>query len=377
MKGALLKLFFFVLVLGLSHGVSAESYKGRSEIGGFAGAIFFEGDSNINEDGIFGGRLGHNFAQHWAFELGIGAGQTEVEKTNLDADFLYGAAEVQYHLGSQKLRPFFSLGVGALDIDRERLKDETDFIIPYGIGLKWLLAQHFSARIDGRHIINVDRGVGTHDAIVTGGLSLVFGGPLNQYRPEKVIETPKKTERPVGPDDSDRDGVANQIDQCPETPGGVEVDAKGCPFDSDNDGVYDYRDECPNSAPGTVVGRDGCKPPEKVEMNLDIKFDTGKSFIKAEYENQVQAVIDFMDTYPTVNAVIEGHTDSTGSEKLNRELSKKRATSVLEYIVKMGGIDPARVKARGFGSSRPVANNNTNAGRQRNRRVVATLTAID
>ena len=60
------------------------------------------------------------------------------------------------------------------------------------------------------------------------------------------------------PLDSDKDGVYDGIDQCPDTPIGARVDAKGCPFDSDGDGVYDGIDQCPNTPAGAIVDAKGC-----------------------------------------------------------------------------------------------------------------------
>ena len=66
---------------------------------------------------------------------------------------------------------------------------------------------------------------------------------------------------------------------------------------------------------------------------------------------------------------IEGHTDNRGSNELNEKLSADRAKAVLDYIVNKGGINASRLNSQGFGPQRPIADNNTNDGRQRNRRV--------
>jgi OOP family OmpA-OmpF porin len=78
-----------------------------------------------------------------------------------------------------------------------------------------------------------------------------------------------------------------------------------------------------------------------------------------------------MKKYPTVTTTIEGHTDNVGRMKSNMKLSQRRADSVKNYLVKKYGIEPSRLQAIGYGPTRPVADNNTVAGRRENRRTVA------
>ena len=75
-----------------------------------------------------------------------------------------------------------------------------------------------------------------------------------------------------------------------------------------------------------------------------------------------------MAEYSTSKFVVEGHTDSTGSDKINNELSQKRADAVRDYLIE-NGFPAENIKAKGYGSSKPIGDNNTNKGRQANRRV--------
>ena len=83
-----------------------------------------------------------------------------------------------------------------------------------------------------------------------------------------------------------------------------------------------------------------------------------------------------MKTYPNTNAIIEGHTDNVGKEAYNVRLSKARADSVKQYLVDKFGIDATTVEAVGYGPSRPVADNSTPEGKQKNRRVDAVLETV-
>jgi OOP family OmpA-OmpF porin len=108
-------------------------------------------------------------------------------------------------------------------------------------------------------------------------------------------------------------------------------------------------------------------------MTLNINFDIAKDLLRPEYHDEVAKVGEFMKKYPATTAVIEGHTDKVGPSNLNMEMSQRRAESVVKHLVEKFGIDPSRLSAKGYGSTRPVANNSTEAGRQKNRRIEAII----
>jgi outer membrane protein OmpA-like peptidoglycan-associated protein len=171
--------------------------------------------------------------------------------------------------------------------------------------------------------------------------------------------------------DTDGDGVIDKLDQCPDTPHGVKVDEVGCPIDSDKDGVPDYLDKCPNTPMDLKVDKDGC--PMKVTINLDVLFDFDKSDIKAKYHNELKRAADYMIAYPWEKATLEGHTDSRGTDAYNQKLSQRRVDAVKKYLVEKFGISADRLTAVGYGKSRPIATNDTDEGRQLNRRVQAVM----
>jgi len=179
----------------------------------------------------------------------------------------------------------------------------------------------------------------------------------------------------AGCPDADSDGVADKDDACPSEAGPSEN--KGCPWpDTDGDGVLDKDDKCPDVA-GTVANSGCPEVTEEVQKQLNdyartILFDTGKSSIKAESTSVMVDIITILKEYPTAKFTVEGHTDSVGSEKLNQSLSESRALSVKEFLVDKG-IEEFRLSAVGYGEAKPIATNNTRAGRTQNRRVEINL----
>jgi len=134
------------------------------------------------------------------------------------------------------------------------------------------------------------------------------------------------------------------------------------PKDSDGDGVYDKNDQCPGTLSGAKVNNLGCWVLENV------RFASGSAEIQPRYYSDLDNVIKVLKKNPGVEVVIEGHTDSQGPEELNEELSEKRAQSVMNYLVE-NGVNADRISAKGHGESRPIADNETAAGRAKNRRI--------
>jgi OOP family OmpA-OmpF porin len=135
-------------------------------------------------------------------------------------------------------------------------------------------------------------------------------------------------------------------------------------------------DACPDTPRGVLVNDVGC-PVKTVSVSLDLKFPTGKSELSAEFDPQLKKVADFMDRFPTVTLVIEGHTDNVGSAAKNKVLSQVRADSVKNALIKKFNVSADRVSSKGFGAESPVASNATAEGRAKNRRVVAVLSATE
>lgn len=192
-----------------------------------------------------------------------------------------------------------------------------------------------------------------------------------------VIDKEDKCPKLAGPisqggcPDSDQDGLTDDLDQCPNEPG--EIDNEGCPYaDTDQDGIRDLDDRCPN-VPG-VVENNGCPKIEEKEQEVlntafeNLEFKTGSAVISNSSFPSLIELAKLLNKKPEWRLSIAGYTDNTGSRETNLKISRKRAQAVADFLVKRK-ISPVRLAVEGFGPDKPVASNNTRAGRQKNRRV--------
>ena len=183
------------------------------------------------------------------------------------------------------------------------------------------------------------------------------------------------------PVDTDGDGVADYLDKCPDTPTGVAVDSVGCPIDTDGDGVPDHLDKCPEVA--GVPENNGCpivitEAAKKAFQRAmkGIQFQSGKDVILKKSYGVLDEVAKVLKDNPDYNVEINGHTDNVGKPASNMTLSEKRAQSVRRYL-EGKGIDGSRMKAQGFGDTKPIDSNKTASGRANNRRVEFVVSGME
>lgn len=190
---------------------------------------------------------------------------------------------------------------------------------------------------------------------------------------DDACPTEKGVTSAKGCPDRDGDSVADRNDACPDKAGSPAH--KGCP-DTDGDGIYDDEDRCPDK-PG-VAALKGCpeiKKEDKAKLERAIKlvqFESGKATLLQRSLAVLDEVVSVMNQYPEYSLNISGYTDSQGDDKMNLDLSKRRAKACHDYLVSKG-VAASRMASEGFGETNPVADNKTAAGRAQNRRVVFEL----
>lgn len=116
---------------------------------------------------------------------------------------------------------------------------------------------------------------------------------------------------------------------------------------------------------------------DKYCTTLDVHFDVNHAEVQAEHAEQLAVVGKFLNRYSDTTAVIEGHTDNVGSEESNMTLSRNRAESVRNYLVREQRVQGSRITAEGYGESRPIADNSTEEGKRANRRVNAVISCAE
>jgi len=169
--------------------------------------------------------------------------------------------------------------------------------------------------------------------------------------------------------DADGDGIQDKLDACPNQAGDAKFN--GCP-DTDGDGVFNNIDKCPDVA-GAVANK-GCPEIKKEVIQKialaakGINFETGKSVITAGSFKSLDDLVTLLNSYPGASVEIQGHTDNNGTPESNKTLSQERANSVKRYL-SAGGVSEARMTAVGYGQEVPLADNKTEAGKTKNRRV--------
>jgi adhesin transport system outer membrane protein len=147
-------------------------------------------------------------------------------------------------------------------------------------------------------------------------------------------------------------------------------------LDTDKDGVPDHQDLCPNTPITDKVDEKGCSIFDEKEINqtLKIEFDVDSSVVKQEYKAAIGELADLLKRFPETVVEIQGHASKQGSARYNRELSQRRADSVAKVLIEEFGIAADRVTSIGYGFSRPLLDFLTPEAHSVNRRIEAKVT---
>jgi OOP family OmpA-OmpF porin len=308
------------------------------------------------------------------------------------------------------------------------IKKDTDTDFHFGLGVKYALTDRLHLRLDGRVIAapNTKKDGYSADYEATIGFGVVLGGhhpappPVVQLQKDTdgdgIVDDLDKCPNEAGPKenngcpdkDTDGDGIVDRLDKCPDKAGPKErdgcpeedrdhdgivdskdkcpddaedkdgfEDADGCPDpDNDKDGIPDATDKCPNE-PETKNGyqdEDGC--PDEVPVAVKqftgvvkgINFRRNSADIKASSFPLLKQAISVFKSYPALRVEISGHTSTEGKREFNMKLSRKRAEAVKAFLVS-AGIDESRVGTIGYGPDKPIADNDTKDGQEKNRRI--------
>ncbi len=271
----------------------------------------------------------------WALELMYAEDETDTTSTNLETEVKsWSLGALRYAGDSEHVRPYVGLGMGELELENDAW-DNVQTTLNAAAGIRFMFTDRFGARVEARAVHTLDND--DTNILISAGLNFFFGS--TEPKTEMVVE------EEVVVLDSDGDGVNDDVDQCPGTEAGVRVDSFGCPL------------------PVAQVA----------SIRMMVNFASDSTVVTERYFSDIAELAAFLQRFKDVDVVIEGHTDSTGPAAYNQKLSQRRANAVADVLVNEHGIDRARLQAKGFGESDPIASNDTAEGRAENRRVMATL----
>ncbi|MDM8525961.1 OmpA family protein [Desulfococcaceae bacterium HSG8] len=194
---------------------------------------------------------------------------------------------------------------------------------------------------------------------------IVFGKKLTAYSPEEFDMLLRAYCLPAVADAGTREEVRREEarEEVRDEAREETRDETGAPCpDADGDGVCDEDDDCPDTPRGAYVNARGCWVIE------NILFDYDKATIKSKYYPDLDHVVEILKKNPYLNVEIQGHTCNIGSKRYNKPLSQRRAKAVYNYFVERG-VDPGRLSTIGYWFTKPAASNATEEGRVLNRRV--------
>jgi len=319
----------------------AQDYENRSNM--YGGVKFYNFDSDWNQDNDYGWMIGGEapVAERWSLalehsefesDLDIAAGDSDFHWTRLGPNFLLKQVN-----GWQ---PYLAAGVGRIKQDINAGGGRSEVTWDFGVGVKKSFNDNWFGRGDYKMVRITD--TNTWDNTINLAVGYAFGG--TPARPVAAAPAAAPAAPQQAPEaDTDGDGVVDSRDRCANTPRELAVDANGCPI----------------------------LETQQMSQQLLVNFDVNKSDIKPEFRAEIAQFAQFMTTYANTNVVIEGHTDSDGTDAYNQALSERRATAVMNHLVQEHGIVASRLSAVGFGEARPLADNSSAANKASNRRIMA------
>ncbi|MEJ1960519.1 MAG: OmpA family protein [Gammaproteobacteria bacterium] len=337
---------------------AAPTFASDSDVGGIyitpmVGYLRADSDRPNNRDNVLGGfALGKHFSEAWSAEVllngtklngnGPATGNLSMYAGSLDVLRVFNRA------GS--FAPYIGVGAGAIENDLSPGVAGTDAMAQASLGAFWTVwegsnGNSFALRPDLKARWDDAHSAGRLlDYIGQLGFQYTWGGTRKVVAsvappPAPVAAPPPPPPvAPPPPGDADHDGVTDDRDQCPGTPAGVAVDANGCP--------------------------------QKGSITLEgVMFEYNSANLQAGSLNVLDDVADGLKKHPRLKVELQGHTDSKGPDAYNLTLSQKRADAVRAYLLK-DGVPSTQITAKGYGEGQPIADNKTDEGRAKNRRVV-------
>ena len=323
-----------------------------------------------DQDSAFAIYAGLQFGDHWFGELSYhDLGTAELRnlnpnvEDNLQIDYSILGLSAGYMLMpfDDEFNAFAKVGFQKLEANESELTDQNNASqITIGGGVQWHFYQNWFARLSVE-FFDQDAQAAMFSVVhrfqKSSSTFRPAPNPAPATSPAPLVVDREPIVEPTMPVEEPTTEENNQVVVAEVNP------------DEDNDGVLNDVDACKGTEAGASVNEKGCALLE--EITLNIQFDSGSSDIKEEYVEQLNSVAEKLSSFGDVIFVtVEGHTDWKGKQVDNQPLSEARAASVANYLKGKLPLDDSKFEAVGFGELQPIADNKTEEGRLKNRRVV-------
>ncbi len=310
-------------------------------------------DKSEDTDSGFNLYIGRQFTPHWFGELKYAdLGEAGITNRNPAVAAAFPNAAIEYQVPSlmagylfrveENMKPFLKIGASLIQNDAKGgpipFEEQTSVQLAFGAGLRF-------SRPDSQWFFRGDVDWYDRDAWYAG-LSVGRGfGRSRQPVPVPAVAAAAAVVAPPPP-----------------------VVVEEPPKDGDGDGIFDDSDHCPDTEVGILVDHNGCELAEEIELP-NVNFETNSDRLMPGVQTSLNDAATTLLRYPELVVEVAGHTDSRGDAGYNASLSERRAKTVRDYLVARGATED-NLRWRGYGESRPIADNATEEGRAENRRVM-------
>lgn len=291
---------------------------------------------NVDNGNGRGLNIGYRISPEWAIRAEFARQDLNKAVPGYDVKGNRAGIDLMYHIDSL---PVYVVG-GVKNFTTGRSASAANV----GIGANFFVTDNFAIFTEATRYQGISQTFA--DAGFKIGLSYVFGSaPQTAPTPAPQPEPAPAPAPVIG--DADQDGVTDDKDQCANTPITDKVDTVGCSIFTET----------------------------SVRIDLNAQFDNDSSVVKPEYHADIEKLANFLKRFPNTDVEIGGHASNVGTPAYNMALSQRRADAVADVLVSQYGIDRSRVKAVGYGVTKPRAAGNTAAAHAVNRRIEGNVTA--
>ena len=286
-------------------------------------------------DGL-GLQIGYRINETWGIRAELVRQSIDLLGSNADVEGNRAGIDLTYDLGTYPIYLVggvknFTTGVSASAAN-------------IGVGANFFATDDLALFVEANRYQGISKSF--IDAGIKFGASYYFGAAPAVAPTPAPEPAPAPAPAPVI-GDADKDGVTDDKDQCADTPITDKVDTVGCSIFTET----------------------------SVSINLNAQFDNDSAVVKPAYHADIEKLANFLKRFPNTDVEIGGHASNVGKPAYNLKLSQRRADAVAEVLVSQFGIDRSRVKAVGYGVTKPKVAGNSKAAHAANRRIEGVVTA--